>query len=110
MPLGKAGEEQVGSRPCRRQGILEQAERDVYGETTEDKAGDGPGCVVHNEAWGGGWPGREEEKDQSCPTSGSAWRSGSSDHNGPAEGTSTTSETSQPEDRGGRAQGCKHLL
>lgn len=44
--------------------------------------------------------GREEEKDQTFPTSPrKRWRSRSSDHNRPAEGTSTTSEKSQPEDR-----------
>lgn len=43
--------------------------------------------------------GREEEKDQACPTScRKCWRSRSSDHNGPTEGTSTTSDKSQPED------------
>lgn len=50
MPLRKAGEDKVGREVCRRQGILEQGKRDVYGETTEDKAGDGPGCLGHDEA------------------------------------------------------------
>ena len=34
----------------------------MYGETTEDKAGDGPGCVVHNEALGKEGGGGEERK------------------------------------------------
>lgn len=45
---------QVGSGLCRRRGILEQGERDVCGETMEDKAGDGPGCLGHDRAGGKG--------------------------------------------------------
>lgn len=49
MPLRKGGADQVGSGVCRRQGILEQGERGVYEETTEDKAGDRPGCLGQDE-------------------------------------------------------------
>lgn len=94
MLLGKAGEEKIGSELSRRQSILEQGERMCMEKPQRTRLGMGQdvlGMVKLGE--------REKGEISNLPYSCKKhWRPRSSDHNGPAEGTST-SEKSQPEDR-----------